>query len=816
MSKVRPIIIFLSIICTTVVSVSCNLPLNPQKITNFLPISTATPSPLPTLAATPTPSPSPTPIPQLRVESGEAALANGDWFTAEEEFSAVLLDNPQEIIQFEALLGQIRTSVFQGDSQSVIKLAEPLLQQSASQNEFEEIKDIVAQTYFFLGQAYMVEENFNEAASAFEGYLDLRPGLIDAYVQDLRGDALFAAGDYLNAALSFNAAIQSPSTLDQTFLEMKLARSYALAGDTNQALTIYDDLKSRIDNINTLALINLRKGQIFTDLGDTEKANEVFLDAVINYPSAYEAYSALLVLVDAGIAVDELNRGLVDFYAGEYGAALAAFDRYLLSEPSDPGTAYYFTGMAHNAGGRYEQAIQFWDKLINQFPEHPYWDDAWEQKGFTQWFYLDDYPSAIETLSSFAKNNPTHSRAAEFLFDAARVAERSDDLSKSAELWRSVTLQYPNDERAKDGLFLSGISLYRQENYTEALQTFKGCLGVSQAPFDRSRAYFWIGKTYQKLGDEENGAKSFLDASIVDPTGYYSERARDVFSGKPPFDPPGMFDLAYDPNLEQQQAEAWLRNNFVLTEGTDLSGLGELIHEPALVRGAELWKLGLQYDARVEFEALRQSFASDPVLSYRLVNYFSRIGLHRSATFASRNVLNLAGLDDSSSLLAPMLFNRNRFPTHFSDLVIPAAEEEGLHPFLLFSVIRQESLFESFVQSSAAAQGLMQIIPSTGEEIAKDLNWPENYTEKDLYRPIVNIRFGASYLAKQLDFFDGDLFAALAAYNGGPGNAAHWKELSKGDQDLFVEIIRFAETKDYIRSIYEIFSIYRRLYDRTP
>jgi len=59
---------------------------------------------------------------------------------------------------------------------------------------------------------------------------------------------------------------------------------------------------------------------------------------------------------------------------------------------------------------------------------------------------------------------------------------------------------------------------------------------------------------------------------------------------------------------------------------------------------------------------------------------------------------------------------------------------------------------------------------------------------------------------------DGDLYAALAAYNGGPGNAMQWRQLSGEDPDLFLETVRFEETRNYIRNIYEIYVIYKRLY----
>ena len=130
----------------------------------------------------------------------------------------------------------------------------------------------------------------------------------------------------------------------------------------------------------------------------------------------------------------------------------------------------------------------------------------------------------------------------------------------------------------------------------------------------------------------------------------------------------------------------------------------------------------------------------------------------------------------------------------------------------LFSVVRQESLFEGFVRSIAGARGLMQIVPSTGANIARNIGWPVSFEPDDLYRPNVSVRLGAQYMASNRKLLDGDLYAALAAYNAGPGNASAWKELAGGDQDLLLEVVRFQETRDYIRFIYEIYNIYRKLY----
>jgi soluble lytic murein transglycosylase len=109
----------------------------------------------------------------------------------------------------------------------------------------------------------------------------------------------------------------------------------------------------------------------------------------------------------------------------------------------------------------------------------------------------------------------------------------------------------------------------------------------------------------------------------------------------------------------------------------------------------------------------------------------------------------------------------------------------------------------------------MQIMPSTGASIAGSMDWPPNFDADDLYRPIVSINLGTHYLVYNRNAFNGDIYAALAAYNAGPGNAVIWKGLAGDDPDLLLEVIRFEETRQYIRYIYEIYSIYRALYNPT-
>ena len=307
--------------CTRSVSNETPHPPTPERTETF--------SAPPTGTHTPTPDPTPTPAPTARIHSGEKAFQYGDWEKALEEFQNAKASSSDPTIQVASLLGVGRTYLEWNDHPKAIENLESLI------TNFPEASQ-VAQAYFHLGQAYYAQSRYYESAEAYQRYLNLKPGLIDAYVLDLQADALFAAGDYFGAAQAYQSARQATSLLDHILLQMKEARSYALLGETQTALNIYDEIYYHTNNEYTRALIDLRKGQIYTSIGDLEQAYAAYLDAVYNYPTSYDSYSALIALVEANVEVDELSRGLVDYYAAQYGVALAAFDRYLQEEnPAD-------------------------------------------------------------------------------------------------------------------------------------------------------------------------------------------------------------------------------------------------------------------------------------------------------------------------------------------------------------------------------------------------------------------------------------------------------------------------------------------------
>ncbi|GMR11594.1 MAG: transglycosylase SLT domain-containing protein [Anaerolineae bacterium] len=777
-------------------ALACSLPLG----------AASTPTPAPTLTPYPVPSatPTPTPAPALRNEAAHSALANGDWDLAEREFERVIAESDDPIVIGEALFGRGEALLRDEQLAEAERAFSEFLSSYPDHPRVPAALILRAQTNGSLGN--------NEAAVAdYESYLAERSGVIDLYVYEWLGDALRRASRPLEAVPQYEAAILSPGQANILRLRIKIGRAYLEASDYARALEQFDQVYAQSSDAGTRASMNLLAGQALEAQGDLYGMYARFLDSFENFPAAFDTYVGLTRLVQDGVPVDDYQRGLVDYYAGAYEPAVAAFDRTLATNPS--AAAYYYRGLSYLELGSPVLALQDLEAATQNYPAEPIWPEAMMTRARTEWAWLDRYTSAVETYLELAEGHPQSVEAAEALFAAGRTAERSNDLARAADIWLRLAEEYAGNPLAPDGAFEAGIVRYRLGDYAGAELAFLRSLDLAANTAQIARANLWIGKTLLAREDIEEANTAWEAASNADPTGYYSLRAEHLLEGAPAFEDSGVFSFSTDLEAERRLAEEWMRATFDIIGEDPLYELGPVLaSDPRLVRGLELWNLGMLEEARAELSALRSSLSDDPEGTYRLMHTLLELGLYREAILASRQILHYAGMDDAATLQAPVYFNRIRFGPYFGDIVLPEAARYGLDGLFLLSVVRQESLFEGFATSVAAARGLMQVIPGTGESIAGQLGWPPDYESRDLYRPIVSVRFGTHYLSAQRDRFDGDLFAALAAYNGGPGNSIAWKELAPDDPDLFLEVIRFAETHRYIQVIYEVFEIYKSLY----
>jgi soluble lytic murein transglycosylase len=181
----------------------------------------------------------------------------------------------------------------------------------------------------------------------------------------------------------------------------------------------------------------------------------------------------------------------------------------------------------------------------------------------------------------------------------------------------------------------------------------------------------------------------------------------------------------------------------------------------------------------------------------------SRRSNSKPRTGAGRAFLILAGLIAVGivailiiSGLAGKGIKEVALPLKHEDIIRQQSQEKGVDAALIAAVIYTESQFVDQT-SHADARGLMQITPETAKEIEK-LSGGTTFNLEDLRDPELNIRYGTYYLKHLLDLYDGDVVAALAAYNAGPGNADTW-----GGSGMTAEDITFPETRAYVENVLE-------------
>jgi soluble lytic murein transglycosylase len=214
-------------------------------------------------------------------------------------------------------------------------------------------------------------------------------------------------------------------------------------------------------------------------------------------------------------------------------------------------------------------------------------------------------------------------------------------------------------------------------------------------------------------------------------------------------------------------------------------------------------------DRRVKPQYASMAFALEPAAG-RLVRMYGEAVIHGRDAFAL-SLLGLAGQGDTSGAFPREL----RFPAPYAGDILREAESFGLSPLLVLALIREESGFDPRAVSVDGARGLMQLLPATASWIASRTD-SSQFAADELFDPGRNIAIGIRYFDYLLDRFNGSLVGALAAYNGGEGKMAVWKEVFQPGVDPLtaIEMIGPRETRRYVKKVLESLSTYRGIAEK--
>jgi soluble lytic murein transglycosylase len=150
-------------------------------------------------------------------------------------------------------------------------------------------------------------------------------------------------------------------------------------------------------------------------------------------------------------------------------------------------------------------------------------------------------------------------------------------------------------------------------------------------------------------------------------------------------------------------------------------------------------------------------------------------------------------------------------PVTHKQLLYELSGKYQVDPLLLAAIVRSESSFNPLAESDKGALGLMQLMPDTAAQMARELKL--NYQDSDdLYTQETNLRLGTLYFSKLLRAFDGNLVLGLAAYNAGPAKVRGWNLMAFGkEQDLLVSEIPLEETRGYVRRVLWNYRLFKRM-----
>ena len=300
-------------------------------------------------------------------------------------------------------------------------------------------------------------------------------------------------------------------------------------------------------------------------------------------------------------------------------------------------------------------------------------------------------------------------------------------------------------------------------------------------PISTSRGAFWLGRSYEKLGNNQQSKRWYQEASNYLTT-YYGQLAFLKLN------PSGKFSLNEDMKVDNKYKYIFYNKELV-----------KIIYLLDELKKDKHTKFILRHLANDNINKGSEILAAE--LATSIERYDFAIQVSKIASYQKRfhNQFNYPIIS------TPKTINGRKIP----------------ESAFILSIIRQESEFDLSASSHAGAKGLMQLMPYTAKLVAKQSKLP--YSKSRLTTdPEYNINLGSHYIAGLILQYDGAYPFATAAYNAGPNRVKYWKKINKNPQKNqidyvdWVELIKFRETRNYVQRVLENYNVYRYILEQRP
>lgn len=573
------------------------------------------------------------------------------------------------------------------------------------------------------------------------------PGALTPYVVAAYASALQASGHAGDAAKQWKALLNLPSP--PSSLEQQAYRGLASATKGADRIAWLTKLAQATEAPTD----RLELGLAAQREGDTKTFREQLRQVITSDPGTHEAVLAVQALHAANVPVDPGDEGLVDYRHSDFVAA----EKVLAPSIDAPGVTpeqrtfrLYYLSATYESQGKADQAITFYDKAATTGASSPFVHRA------RYW--------------------------------AAEVMETTGDVQDASARYAALAKDGPAGEFSATAAFQAGYLLLKDGDPAAAVATWDS-LGMSTDP----KLLYWRGRAASLAGMSSEAAAAFEAAAKAGPFDFYGIEAKALLDGTKP-------DVSYrdrdlDAPIDWDAVEDWLEK---------LKGDGSL--PGPQTAAAELAAMGARAQARQAL--LDAGDSADAWQMLGLVREARDAGMFDASATLMARLVGKFGVSDTE---LPRAVLQLEYPVAYVSSLQRVAKTEDIDPLFLAAAIYQESLWNPGAGSAAGAIGLLQLIGSTGEEVANQMGL-RNVTPADLFQPVVNLELGAHFLAQQLEAF-GDPALALAAYNAGPGNAARWQaEWDGADAATLVDTMDYNETSGYVTQIAQWYALYQAAY----
>jgi soluble lytic murein transglycosylase len=656
-------------------------------------------------------------------------------------------------------------------------------------------EDAGALAWLVVGYAHFIDKDY---AKAIEPLNRAKPmaGDLGDYIAYYLGTCYLQTG---HQAEGMAALANFETTYPDSLLIRDAHLSYAnallsegRAAETAELLE-KDRLPARSD-------IELAIGKAYAALGQSPKASEALGNVYYNMPTSADADAAYTELKKLSIAtqptpVQRRIRADLLMKARRYNDASDEY-RELAGHapPADRPAAELALADALHRSGRNREAKAELSTLPGATPEqnaqrlYILGEVAWAS---------DQNELFYELVDQLRQMAPTSSWLESALLSAANLHLVHHEYDQALDAFRELQQRFPKGPKASYAHWKAAWLTLRMGRNDEAKKLFEEQIAAYPSGNEANAALYWRARLAEEDNDPAMARAFYQKLSDRYRNYYYAELARQRLKKLPAgADPPGEYPLLDRiPPLEHGE-------KITLAEAPP----DDLHYQKAKLLGnGGLIDLAVRELEKAASDDQDKSWA--PAETAQL--YIDTGHYDRAIEVMKRSVPSYFAVDIPT---LPREYWDALFPRPYWSDLKKFSIANGLDPYLVASLIRQESEFNPVAVSRANAVGLMQLLPRTGKLVAHQVAM-KRYSPSQLYTAPVNLELGTRYFRGMVDKFGGSFEQALAAYNAGDNRVEEWMGQGKyRDAAEFVESIPFTETREYVQAIMRNASVYRQLY----